>query len=92
VPVERARAPGGPGSILLAANACELPKALVFHSMGNNNSFEASTDVRGLASDLGLPLFLSMRGAAVALRKLADYSAAYPERVAGLVEPLSEGG
>jgi acyl-CoA synthetase (NDP forming) len=92
VPVERARAPGGPGSILLAANACELPKALVFHSMGNNNSFEASIDVRGLAADIGLPLFLSMRGAAVALRKMADYSAAYPERVAGLVEPLSEGG
>ena len=92
VPVERARAPGGPGSILLAANACELPKALVFHSMGNNNSFEASTDVRGLAADIGLPLFLSMRGAATALRKLADYSSAYPERVAGLVEPLSERG
>ena len=73
VPLERARAAGGPGSVLLAANACELPKALVFHSMGNDASCEASIDVRGLAAELGLPLFLSMRGAAVALRKLADY-------------------
>ena len=87
LPVERSRAPGGPGSILLAANACELPKALVLHSMGNDDSFAASIDVRGLAADLGLPLFLSMRGAAVALRKLVDYSMAYPERLVGLDVP-----
>jgi hypothetical protein len=90
LPVERSRAPGGPGSILLAANACELPKALVLHSMGDDNSFEASIDVRGLAADLGLPLFLSMRGAATALRKLVDYGLAYPERLAGLGVPSTE--
>lgn len=84
LPVERARAAGGPGSVLMAANTCNLPKALVFHSMGNNNSWEASIDVRGLAAEMGLPLFLSMRGAAVALRKLADYTAAYPERMDSL--------
>ncbi len=84
VPVERARAAGGPGSVLLAANACDLPRALVFHSIGNDASQEASKDVRSVAAELGLPLFLSMRGAAVALRKLADYAAAYPERLAGL--------
>jgi acyl-CoA synthetase (NDP forming) len=87
VPLERARAAGGPGSIVLAAYACELPKAVVLHSIGDNNSFEASIDVRQFAADLGLPLFLSMRGAAVALRKLADYSMAYPERLAGLAVP-----
>jgi hypothetical protein len=84
VPLERARAAGGPGSIVLAAYACEVPKAVVLHSIGDNSSFEASIDVRGVAADLGLPLFLSMRGAAIALRKLADYSAAYPQRLAGL--------
>ena len=84
VPLERARAAGGPGSIVLAAYDCELPRAVVLHSMGDNNSFESSIDVRQFAADLGLPLFLSMRGAAVALRKLADYSMAYPERLAGL--------
>jgi acetate---CoA ligase (ADP-forming) len=88
VPVERSRAPGGPGSILLAANGCELPKALVLHSVGNDNSFQASIDLRGLAADLGLPLFLSMRGAALALRKFVDYSTAYPERLAGLVDAV----
>lgn len=92
VPVERARAAGGPGSILLAANACDLPRALVFHSIGNDASHEASTDVRAVAAELGLPLFLSMRAAAVALRKLADYGAAYPERLAGLRRSLSAPG
>jgi len=87
VPLERARAAGGPGSIILAAYACELPKAVVLHSMGDNRSFEASIDVRQLAADMGLPLFLSMRGAAVALRKLAGYSMAYPERLVGLAVP-----
>jgi acyl-CoA synthetase (NDP forming) len=92
VPLERARAAGGPGSVLLAANACELPKALVFHSMGNDASCEASIDVRGLAAELGLPLFLSMRGAAVALRKLADYGAAYPERLEAVAGVRWDGG
>jgi hypothetical protein len=90
VPVERARAPGGPGSIVLAAYACELPRAVVLHSMGDNNSFEASIDVRQVAVDLGLPLFLSMRGAAIALRTLTDYGLAYPERLAGLVVPSNK--
>jgi acyl-CoA synthetase (NDP forming) len=84
LPVERRRVPGGPGTVLLAAYACELPKALVFHSMENDNSWEASIDLRKLAAELGLPLFLSMRGAATALRKLVDYNRAYPERLAGL--------
>jgi hypothetical protein len=87
MPVERARAAGGPGSIVLAAHGCELPKAVVLHSLGDDHSYEASIDVRGVAADLGLPLFLSMRGAAVALRRLADYSTAYPERLAGLAAP-----
>lgn len=52
--------------------------------MGNDASCEASIDVRGVAAEMGLPLFLSMRGAAVALRKLADYGAACPETLAGL--------
>jgi hypothetical protein len=33
---------------------------------------------------------LSMRGAAVALRKLADYGMAYPERLAGLAVPSAD--
>jgi len=40
--------------------------------------------VRQVAADLGLPLFLSMRGAANALRTLVDYGLAYPDRLAGL--------
>lgn len=84
LPPERRRVAGGPGTVLLAAHACQLPKALVFHSMENDNSWEASIDLRRLAADIGLPLFLSMRAAATALRKLVDYNRAYPERLADL--------
>lgn len=84
IPVERRRVPGGPGTILLAAHACELPKALVFHSIENDDSWEASIDLRRLAAELGLPLFLSMRSAAVALRKLVDYNIAHPEILAAV--------
>ena len=83
LPLERRRF-GGPGTILLAVHDCDLPKALVFHSMENDNSWEASIDLRKVASDLGLPLFLSMRAAATALRRLVEYNRAYPERLAAL--------
>jgi acyl-CoA synthetase (NDP forming) len=83
IAAQRSRTAGVVGWIVLAANACELPKALVLHSMGNDNSYEASIDVRGVAADLGLPLFLSMRGAATALRRLVNYGMAYPERLLG---------
>lgn len=84
IPVERRRVPGGPGTVLLAAHACELPKALVFHSIENDDSWEASIDLRRLAAELELPLFLSMRAAATALRKLVDYNRARPEILAAV--------
>ncbi|RLC93008.1 MAG: hypothetical protein DRI39_07030 [Chloroflexi bacterium] len=72
------------GPMLLAAMSCQRPKAVVLHSMGNDESWRASADVRALCAEFGLPLFLSMRGAAQAIRKLYDYSQAYPDRLAAL--------
>lgn len=89
LPVERSRAPGGPGTLVVAASACELPYAVVLHSVGNDRTSEATTDLRALCAELRLPLFLSMRGAAGAIRKLIDYNKAYPERLAVLQEGLS---
>ena len=72
------------GPMLLAARACELPKAVVLHSMGNDDTWRASAELRGICAEFGLPLFLSMRGAAGALRKLIDFNQAYPDRLAPL--------
>ncbi|MBM4463614.1 MAG: acyl-CoA synthetase [Chloroflexi bacterium] len=87
MPVERLRVPGGPGSMVIAAKACELPKALVLHSFGSDNTWQASAELRAFCAELGLPLFLSMRGAATALRRLIDYNKAYPDRLSRLHAP-----
>jgi hypothetical protein len=42
--------------------------------------------MRGLCAELGLPLFLSMRGAANAIRKLIEFNRAYPDRLVGIRE------
>ena len=87
LPVERQRVAGGTGSLVLAAKACELPKAVVIHSMGNDQTRQASAEVRALCAEFGLPLFVSMRGAAAAIRKLIDYNQAYPDRLSRVHTP-----
>jgi hypothetical protein len=75
---------GSVGPLVLAARECQMPKAVVLHSMGNDQAWRSSENLRGLAAEFGLPLFLSMRGAANAIRKLIEYNRAYPDRLAGL--------
>lgn len=75
---------GSVGPLLLAARKCQMPKAIVLHSMGNDQAWRSSENLRGLAAEFGLPLFLSMRGAAQAIRKLIEYNRAYPDRLAGI--------
>jgi acyl-CoA synthetase (NDP forming) len=75
---------GSVGPLVLAARECQMPKVIVLHSMGNDQAWRSSESLRGLAAEFGLPLFLSMRGAANAIRKLIEYNRAYPDRLAGL--------
>lgn len=76
------------GPMALAAKACDLPHAVVLHSMGNDNTWQTTAELRGLCVEFGLPLFLSMRGAAAAIKALIDYNLAYPDRLARLHEAL----
>ena len=75
---------GAVGPMVLAAKAYDLPKAVVLHSMGNDQAWQSSADLRKLCAEFGLPLFLSMRGAAAAIRKLVDFNSAYPDRLVGI--------
>jgi hypothetical protein len=50
--------------------------------MGNDQAWRSSENLRGLAAEFGLPLFLSMRGAASAIRRLIEFNRAYPDRLA----------
>ncbi|MFC2000495.1 acetate--CoA ligase family protein [Chloroflexota bacterium] len=72
------------GPMLFAAKECGLPAAVVFHTMANDNSWRASLELQQICVELGLPMFLSMRGAARAIRRLIDFSEAYPEKLAAL--------
>jgi len=72
------------GALLLAARLCSLPKAVVLHSLADDNGWQATEKIRQICVDMGFPLFLSMRGAAGAIRKLVDYNRLYPERLAVL--------
>ncbi len=72
------------GPMALAAKACELPNAVVLHSMGNDHTWQSSAELRSLCVEFGLPLFLSMRGAATAMRALIDYNLSHPGKLAAL--------
>ncbi len=86
MPIDDFIVAGSVGPLVLASRECRMPKAIVLHSMGNDQAWKASEAVRGLCAELGLPLFLSMRGAANAIRRLIDFNRDYPERLAGVRE------
>ena len=79
VPVDEHMVASSAGLMILASRQFDLPKAIVLHSMGNDNSWRVTEEVRALCADLGLPLFLSMRGAATAISKLIDFHRAHPD-------------
>ena len=86
MPVDEFIVAGSVGPLVLAADQCRMPKAVVLHSMGNDQAWKSSADLRALCAEFGLPLFLSMRGAAAAIRMLIDFNRAYPNRLAGVRE------
>ncbi len=77
-PVDEYAAAGSAGMMMRAARELHLPGAIVLHSMANDNSWGVTADLRALCADMRLPLFLSMRGAATAIRRLLDYHRAHP--------------
>ena len=78
VPVDEYAVAGAPGLMVLASRQFDLPKAIVLHSVANDSTSQVSAELRELCIDLGLPLFLSMRGAATAIRRLLDFHRAHP--------------
>ena len=78
-PMEELAVAASTGLMILSAREFELPKAIVFHSMANDSSWRVTAELRALCADLGLPLFLSMRGAATATKRLMDFHRAHPD-------------
>ena len=88
MPIDDFIVAGEVGPLVLAARECQMPKAIVLHSMGNDQAWRSSEGMRGLCAEFGLPLFLSMRGAANAIRRLIEFNRAYPERLVGVRDQL----
>jgi acyl-CoA synthetase (NDP forming) len=84
MPIDDFIVAGSVGPLVLAARECRMPRAIVLHSMGNDQAWKSSEAIRGLCAEFGLPLFLSMRGAANAIRQLIEFNRAYPGRLAGV--------
>ena len=84
MPIDDFIVSGSVGPLVLAAREYQMPKAIALHSMGNDQAWRSSESMRGLCAEFGLPLFLSMRGAANAIRKLIEFNRAYPDRLVGL--------
>ena len=72
---------------LAAVMDCKLPMAVVFHSMATNASWQVSWKIQELCLKERIPFFLTLRGAAQAIRKLIEFNKAYPEKLARLQEP-----
>ena len=62
------------GRMVAAARKCQLPKAIVLQMMANEGSQRALDRAQKMCREAGLPLFLSMRGAVTAIRRLIDYN------------------
>ena len=59
--------------MLSAVAECRLPFALVWHSITNDDSWQASRKVQEMCIEGGLPFFVSMRGAALAMRRILAF-------------------
>jgi len=70
--------------MIAAASLCKLPEAIVLHSVVNNNSWQVLLKAQQICQEAGQPVFLSMRGAALAIRRLIEFEGAHPGKVARL--------
>ena len=59
--------------MLSAVAECRLPFAVVLHSVTSDCAWEASRRVQEMCLERGLPFFVSMPGAALAIRKVVEF-------------------
>ena len=68
----------GAGPMIAGARRCRLPTAVVLHFIAGESSLRALLKTQRMCLESGLPLFLSMKGAARAIRRLIDFNKAHP--------------
>ncbi|MBL7119463.1 MAG: CoA-binding protein [Dehalococcoidia bacterium] len=79
----------GAGPMIVAAKECHLPVAAVVHFIANEDSWLPSLKTQKLCIEAGFPLFLSVRGAARAIRRLIEFNKLHPELLRTLREEMA---
>jgi succinyl-CoA synthetase alpha subunit len=74
----------GSAPMIFAAKECHLPIATVLHFISNEDAWLPSLKYRNMCIEAGFPLFLSMRGAARAIRRLLEFDREHPGMVRAL--------
>lgn len=72
------------GPLTVAARKCRLPTAVVLHFIAGESSLRASLGAQQMCREAALPLFLSIRGASLAIRRMIEFSSAHPGMIAKL--------
>lgn len=81
----------GVGPVIMAAKGCRLPVAMVIHFIANEDSWVPSLKTQKLCIEAGFPLFLSMRGAAKAIRRLVEFDRTHPGMLSRLQGSSEQG-
>ena len=70
------------GPVMAAVCQCGLPAAMVIHFTTDERSRRLSYDAQQVCHEKGIPLFTSVRGAALAIRRLMDFDRTHPRLLA----------
>ena len=68
---------------LAAVKMCRLPSVVVFHSVVTDASWQASRRMQEICLAEGIPFFLSLRGAAQSIVRMAEVGKTHGGRSAG---------
>ncbi len=72
------------GLMVRGAGMCRLPAAVVVTMTARESSQQATLRVHKMCREAGLPLFLSIKGAAVAISRLIAFNRAHPGMLASI--------
>ncbi len=75
------------GPMAAAVQQCRLPAAMVIHFTTDERSRSLSYNAQQVCHQKGIPLFTSMRGAALAIRRLMEFDRTHPGVLAKIQVP-----
>ena len=78
MPITEAMIAAQIGPMMTAVRLCSLPAAMVIHFTTNETSRRLSYNAQQVCHEKGIPLFTSMRGAALAIRRLMEFNRTHP--------------